>query len=233
MKIVIAGATGNIGHKALEEALHHPDVTIVVALVRRELDVQNPKLQTLVKQDFSSYSSAELEKLQGAQGCIWALGGPLSPLEVHSAYPRAALKSFSTSLAPHTPTHKPFHFILLSGALIPRTENGVLSQLPVVKTFVERGHVEQEFEAYSAAHEDWQTIIVRPSVVVAKNSWPETLLPAQFQIGEEVFAAALVDFAVHGSEEGLLDNAALKEGGERALARKHVGGLGAEVAAKA
>ncbi|KAK6438707.1 hypothetical protein LTR95_005096, partial [Oleoguttula sp. CCFEE 5521] len=175
MKIIIAGATGNIGRKALEEALHHPDVTAVVALVRRELDVQHSKLQTLVKRDFSSYSEAELEKLKGAQSCIWALGGPLSPLEVHSTYPRAALSTFSTVLAPHTPTHKPFHFILLSGALIPRTENGVLSQVPVVKTFVERGRVEQEIEAYSAAHEDWQSIIVRPSVVVAKDSWPETL----------------------------------------------------------
>ncbi|OQO03247.1 hypothetical protein B0A48_11503 [Cryoendolithus antarcticus] len=221
MKIIIAGATGNIGRKALDEALYHPDMTVVVALVRRELDVQHSKLQSVVKQDFSSYSEAELEKLNGAQGCIWALGGPLSPTEVHSTYPRAALSSFSTALAPHTPTHKIFHFILLSGALIPRTENGVLSQIPVVSTFVERGHVEQEFEAYSAAHEDWQTIIVRPSVVVAKNSWPETLLPEQFQISEEVFAAALVDFAVHGSEEGLLDNAALKAKGEKALARKH------------
>ncbi len=71
MKIIIAGATGNIGRKALDEALYHPDMTVVVALVWRELDVQHSKLQSVVKQDFSSYSEAELEKLNGAQGCIW------------------------------------------------------------------------------------------------------------------------------------------------------------------
>jgi len=133
-------------------------------------------------------------------------------------------------LSKDTPSQKPFRFILVSGALVPRTENGILSSIPLLSVFQERGKVELEFEDFEHQHrETWSSIIVRPQVVVAPQSWPETLLPEGLQINKELFAAALVDLAVHGTEQGVvLDNARLKEIGEKAEARKTKGGLGTE-----
>jgi len=71
MKLLIAGATGNIGSAALHEALDHPDITTVVVLARRELDIKNAKLLTIVKTDFTSYTDEELEKLKGTEAVVW------------------------------------------------------------------------------------------------------------------------------------------------------------------
>jgi len=71
MKIIITGATGLIGGGALQIALKHPDITSVVVLARRETGVEDPKLTTIIKKDYKSYEPAELEHLNGADGCIW------------------------------------------------------------------------------------------------------------------------------------------------------------------
>jgi hypothetical protein len=158
-----------------------------------------------------------------------ALGSPISGTEVHGVFPRAARDTFSSHLAKDTPSHKPFRFILVSGALIPRTEVSKLAQVPVLNVFQERGKVELEFEEFEHNNKDtWKSIIVRPQAVVAGGSWAETLAPSALSIQKELFAAALVDLAIHGTEGQLLDNASLKQRGERAEARKTKGGLGTE-----
>jgi uncharacterized protein YbjT (DUF2867 family) len=71
MKVIVAGANGNIGGAALHEALEHPDITTVVAMSRKDLGVKNAKFVPIVKQDFSSYSDEELERMKGAEAVIW------------------------------------------------------------------------------------------------------------------------------------------------------------------
>lgn len=71
MKVIISGATGRIGGKALESALDNPAVTSVVVLSRRDIGIQHEKLRVIIKKDYLEYSQEELEQLDGAEACIW------------------------------------------------------------------------------------------------------------------------------------------------------------------
>ena len=71
MKIILTGATGRIGGAALQSALSNPAITTVVVLSRREIDVKHAKLQTIIKKDYTHYSTDELAQLEGAEACIW------------------------------------------------------------------------------------------------------------------------------------------------------------------
>lgn len=71
MKVIIAGATGKIGGGALQRLLAVPAVKSVVALSRRKLEIEHPKLQVAILKDFLHYESYVLEQLSGAEACIW------------------------------------------------------------------------------------------------------------------------------------------------------------------
>src|SRR4029078_13723947 len=72
MNILITGATGTAGSQVLEQALLDPEIQTVTALSRKSLP-QNPKLKTILHQNFLDYSQlANVFKTQDA--CIWCLG---------------------------------------------------------------------------------------------------------------------------------------------------------------
>lgn len=48
MEAIIAGATGLIGNNLLQQLLDHPGYTKVIALVRKKIPLQHPKLEQLV-----------------------------------------------------------------------------------------------------------------------------------------------------------------------------------------
>ena len=71
MKVILAGSSGFIGQEVLSQALSNPTITSLVALSRRPLPTSNPKLKTILLEDFTSYSPAVLQELSGAESCIW------------------------------------------------------------------------------------------------------------------------------------------------------------------
>lgn len=239
MKIIITGATGRIGGAALQSALSNPSITTVIVLSRRELSTKHSKLQTLIKKDYLHYSPSELAQLEGAEACIWyvyhhhhhggliidlsltlhprALGAPTSSPEIHVQYPLTAQRTFATSLAPHTPSGKPFRFVLLSGGIVVRDQSTRLP--PGLSGLKQRGQVEQAFVDFEAQNPGvWKSFVARPWMVIMPGSWVGWALPGGFQIAVEVLAAALVGVAVSGEGEQTLDNAALTGAGRAALA---------------
>ena len=73
MNLLITGATGMVGAEVVRQAILDDDVTQVTCLVRREGNLQHPKVKYIVHNNFLDYSGlAELFKQQDA--CIWALG---------------------------------------------------------------------------------------------------------------------------------------------------------------
>jgi len=60
-------------------------VTAVTVLSRRPVPMAegHEKVHVIIHDDFSSYPPGLLEKLKGAEGCVWALG--VSSNEVDSA----------------------------------------------------------------------------------------------------------------------------------------------------
>lgn len=71
MKIIVTGSTGTVGSAVLQRCIDHPDVTSVVALTRRSLDISDPKLNNIIHKDFLNYDKEVLDQLKGAEACIW------------------------------------------------------------------------------------------------------------------------------------------------------------------
>lgn len=76
MKIILTGSTGFIGHEVLDQCLHHPSITQIVALSRRDLPSEitrehASKLKVVIVDDWLSYSDKVLNDLKGAEACIW------------------------------------------------------------------------------------------------------------------------------------------------------------------
>jgi uncharacterized membrane protein len=72
-KLILSGVTGRIGSQVLHQALRNPSVSSVIALSRRPLPVigAHKKVEVVLLEDFTQYSDGVLEKLSGADACIW------------------------------------------------------------------------------------------------------------------------------------------------------------------
>jgi len=132
MHLILTGATGTVGHATLRHILSSPKVTQVSILSRRQfvlpvgdgLDVQ--KAHIIVHDNYVTYPEELLNKMKGAEGCIWAQG--ISQTEVSKDeyirithdYPLAAAKAFSSL----SNTGK-FNFVYVSGEGADPTEKSI------------------------------------------------------------------------------------------------------------
>ena len=71
MKVILTGSTGTVGSSVLHRCIEHPSITSIVALTRRKLEVQSPKLHNIIKTDYLKYEKEELDQMRGAEACIW------------------------------------------------------------------------------------------------------------------------------------------------------------------
>ncbi|KAI5456379.1 hypothetical protein BGZ63DRAFT_429038 [Mariannaea sp. PMI_226] len=128
MKVIVTGGTGFIGSSVIRQCIANEAITQVFALVRKELpaDIQKEenfaKVKVVVHEDFSSYPEDIMQQLEGAEACIWAIGGraPQFPdvetcRKVHVEYTQAAANAFIESLAPRLPDGQKFRFVFCSG----------------------------------------------------------------------------------------------------------------------
>lgn len=144
MKVIVTGSTGTVGSAVLQRCIEHPDITSVVALTRRPLDISDPKLNNIIHKDFMKYDEEVLDQLKGAQACIWydscsvrvrnsqtnavfrALGSPTSGKTVHVDYTMTAANTFLESLVPQLKDGQKFRFIYTSGGLVPYLDSKLL-----------------------------------------------------------------------------------------------------------
>jgi uncharacterized protein YbjT (DUF2867 family) len=70
MKVILFGSTGMVGQGVLRECLRAPDVTEVLAVVRSPAGQRHPRLREIVHEDFTDFSSLELD----GDACFWCLG---------------------------------------------------------------------------------------------------------------------------------------------------------------
>jgi hypothetical protein len=119
----------------------------------------------------------------------------------------------------HTPSGKPFRFVLLSGGAAIRDQSTRLP--PGLSGLKKRGQVEQDFVDFEAQNQEtWKSFIARPWMVIMPGSWVGWVIPGGFQIPVEVLAAALVSVVVTAEAEQTMDNALLTGVGRRAMAMK-------------
>jgi len=76
MHVILTGATGTCGSAVLSYCLREPAITRISILSRKPVKQAegHEKAHTVIHDDFEKYPSDVLEKLKGAQACIWALG---------------------------------------------------------------------------------------------------------------------------------------------------------------
>jgi uncharacterized protein YbjT (DUF2867 family) len=112
MKILIFGATGSAGGSVLRACLASPAVEEVRALVRRPLAVTDPKLQTIVHDDYLDYSRVE-SAFAGVDACLFCLGISISQVSGEAEY-RRITHDFALAAARTLRAQSPaaaFHFI--------------------------------------------------------------------------------------------------------------------------
>ncbi|KAK8051780.1 hypothetical protein PG993_003165 [Apiospora rasikravindrae] len=138
MHLILTGATGLIGSSALDAMLRMRSVTKISILSRRPVqmaeDRPDPRVNVIIHKDFETYDEKVLAQLQGATGCVWALGVAQSQVsrkdyvQITKTYAEAAAKAFSTlpgteanasaaassgEAPPATPP--PFRFVYVAG----------------------------------------------------------------------------------------------------------------------
>lgn len=74
MKIIITGATGTAGQGIVKACLADDRITSILILTRRQVAKeveQDPKVEVIIHEDFSTYPDDLMTKLQGAEACLW------------------------------------------------------------------------------------------------------------------------------------------------------------------
>ncbi|GIC94620.1 putative nucleoside-diphosphate-sugar epimerases [Aspergillus udagawae] len=122
MHLILTGATGLVGSGVLDAMLAMKEVTKISVLSRRPVkmaeDAHDPRVQVIVHKDFETYDQTVLSQLQGATGCVWALGISQTKvnkddyIKITKDYALEAAKAFRTL----PPPDQPFHFVYVSGA---------------------------------------------------------------------------------------------------------------------
>ena len=73
MKVIVTGATVMVGKGVLLECLDHPDITEVLSIGRRPLEIKHAKLKELIHSDFSEFTSVA-DQLKGYAACYHCMG---------------------------------------------------------------------------------------------------------------------------------------------------------------
>lgn len=82
MHLILTGATGLVGTAVLSHILSLPagQIDRVTVLTRRPVPLAEGHkiVNVIIHNDFGDYPQELLEQLKGAEGCVWAIGTPIS-----------------------------------------------------------------------------------------------------------------------------------------------------------
>ncbi|MCT4637921.1 MAG: NAD-dependent epimerase/dehydratase family protein [Bacteroidales bacterium] len=73
MKVIITGSSGMVGKAALLECISSPEVERVLVINRKSINISHPKLNEIVHNDFSDFSSIK-NHLSGYNICFHCMG---------------------------------------------------------------------------------------------------------------------------------------------------------------
>ncbi len=112
--VIIVGSSGMIGHLVLEHCLKRNDVSLVTAVVRRPLGINNEKLREVIHNNFLDYTSIA-EYLLDQDVCFYCLGvytGQV-PTDEFKKITVAYTEAFAKALREYNT--RPLTFCFLSG----------------------------------------------------------------------------------------------------------------------
>ncbi len=74
MKLIIAGGTGLVATEVIKQSLQRPEITSVIALARKPVQIdgaESSKLKSVIIGDYGDYPDHVKAELAGADACIW------------------------------------------------------------------------------------------------------------------------------------------------------------------
>ena len=74
MKLIVAGATGYVAGEVIRQAVCMPEITTIVALARRPVELdsrESSKVKSVVIKDYGEYPDQVKKELAGSDACIW------------------------------------------------------------------------------------------------------------------------------------------------------------------
>ena len=74
MKLIVTGSTGLVGTEIIRQSLQMREITSVIALARKPVQIdgiQSSKLKSVIIKDYGEYPSHVKAELAGADACIW------------------------------------------------------------------------------------------------------------------------------------------------------------------
>ncbi|OTB12767.1 hypothetical protein K445DRAFT_304776 [Daldinia sp. EC12] len=223
MKVLIVGASGSIGSQVLLHCLSHPDITAVVAFVRRDLPANisgHPKLQCVIIQDFSKWPEEALHVHSDAVGMLWNMGTNTGDILADLEYPLAFIESMGRVLETLS-SRPPFKYVHLSGKFVRQNQEEKLCFLEEARKM--KGRLETRSLAFAKSHAAiWKTFIVRPGAVATENllipGIIAMVLGENLSVRVEELAAFMTYLAMDGrGEDSLIENTRIVRKGRELL----------------
>lgn len=195
MKIVLTGATGFVGSHVLDRLLADPEVTGVTCLTRRHLPREDPKLTSVVHDDFTRYGDDLMTRLADHSACIWTLGGKESDAADPVQYERVThtfTLNFAHAMA--AAATGPFTFCYLSGMGADPTES---TRLPWERTTRHlKGRTEKDLVRLAREHDTFTVHCFRPGgILPATTGTAARVLLAPIAVSVATLSTALVRVA--------------------------------------
>ncbi|CZR58951.1 uncharacterized protein PAC_08843 [Phialocephala subalpina] len=210
--------------------LQIPEITSVIALARKPVqveDVKSPKLKSVIISDYEHYPEDVKAEFAGADACICTVA--VTPMrsrgvdlaEVKRICQTCTLAGFKAMY--EAGPSKPFRFLYLSAEGTPRdlTKKPLfMGEYRLMRSFVLHGETENMVLAYGEEHEGIKVCVARPGTITSSLTFWRTAQAKLFgfanmftraipNVSREELAAALLDQVVHGFEKGPLTNADL------------------------
>jgi hypothetical protein len=74
MKLIVAGGTGLVATEVIRQSLQMREITLVIALARKPVQVdgiESSKLKSVIISDYGEYPDHVKAEFAGADACIW------------------------------------------------------------------------------------------------------------------------------------------------------------------
>ena len=138
--------------------------------------------------------------------------------EVHVEYPQAAIQPLLANVVPGLQSGKPFRFVYTSGGAVPYLDSPALFFLGAMRKA--RGDLDREVLATETQNSGrWESFVVRPWFVVDQKPYVGYVFGDNSWVLRTELGAAMVDAAVNGGYDRVINNTQLRSIGQKVLER--------------
>ncbi|KAJ5816267.1 hypothetical protein N7447_008500 [Penicillium robsamsonii] len=234
MKLIIAGASGLLGTEILRQSLQMREITRVVALARRPVQLDegtdSSKLKSVVIRDYGEYPDSVKAEFAGADACIWTIAvtpfrtGGFEFAEVKRVCQDCTKLGFEAMYEAGPARTFRFMYISVQGTPRDPTERPII----MADYQIMRCNTECMVLRFPTGKDGVEVCIAQPGVIADSTTWSRALVANLFRIlnlfgrplanvQRSELAAAMLNQVMDGFEKETLLNADLVRIGRREL----------------